>query len=713
MKAISWSTALFAIAVLLDCQALAGDKDAIRSAGDLYRAVYVASEIGRAFDICATATTRELDTFARIACEDGTGATVLFLDEIRRPVPKIEPGDRFRAKGTIGVGKRSRNPYAECLEMEVLSHGAAPLPQDASAEAILSGSLDCRLMRMTGMVRDVFHDEIDPGYNYMVFVSGGNVVYVPMELCEASYEQLDSLVGLDVAVTGFAIPFEFTARKRMGRIFFTSDGLNSLKRLSSAATDAYDVPDIATLFDTPPQKIALLGRHRVQGRVIAKWNAANILVKTASGQIADIALSSDKTPEYGDTIEAVGFPESDLYRINLSRAIWRKAATEVSCDETPRDIAVREMLSDPQGRQRFDPFSHGSAVQMAGTVVSLPAIGNNDGRLTLKSGDYLVPVDFSSCPEALSNLEAGCELKVAGTCVMESDNWRASAAFPRIRGFVIVIRTPSDVTIMSRPSWWTPRRLLAVIGSLTFVLFGILVWNAILRRLVERRGRQLFKAQIAQASASLKVEERTRLAVELHDALSQNLTGASMQIDAARKLLHTNLEKTALRLDIASSTLESSREELRNCIWDLRSQSLEEPDMDSAIRKALERHLGDTHLSVRFNIPRSRLSDNTAHALLCIIRELATNAVRHGHATEIKVGGALESGKLLFFVKDNGCGFSPETAVGRNQGHFGLQGVRERLKQMNGSIVITSVLGRETKATATIALTTQQTGSRA
>ena len=102
-------------------------------------------------------------------------------------------------------------------------------------------------------------------------------------------------------------------------------------------------------------------------------------------------------------------------------------------------------------------------------------------------------------------------------------------------------------------------------------------------------------------------------------------------------------------------------------------------------------------IQIRFNVPRSLFTDNTAHALMRIIRELAVSAVRHGHATVIKVAGAIEDGRLVFSVSDNGSGFDLATAPGVEDGHFGLQGIRERVAEFGGDIEIESALGKGTR----------------
>lgn len=126
--------------------------------------------------------------------------------------------------------------------------------------------------------------------------------------------------------------------------------------------------------------------------------------------------------------------------------------------------------------------------------------------------------------------------------------------------------------------------------------------------------------------------------------------------------------------------------------------------MESAVQTALQPHIGDVRLAVRFSVPRLNLTDNTAHAILRIIRELAMNAIRHGKATTLRIAGSIEDRKLLFSVADNGCGFDPESTPGVRDGHFGLTGIRERIRHMNGTIRIKSSAEHGTKVSISINL---------
>ena len=161
-------------------------------------------------------------------------------------------------------------------------------------------------------------------------------------------------------------------------------------------------------------------------------------------------------------------------------------------------------------------------------------------------------------------------------------------------------------------------------------------------------------------------------------------------------------DETKNLLATAERMLQSSRTELTRCISDLKCDTLEEPDFDTAIRKNLEMLALPAAIHVRFNVPRARVSDSTAHAILCIVRELASNAVRHGMASSIKVAGSIDGSHLFFSVRDNGTGFDVASRRGVSEGHFGLAGIQDRVNRLDGSFNLRSEPGKGTVARVTI-----------
>ena len=274
--------------------------------------------------------------------------------------------------------------------------------------------------------------------------------------------------------------------------------------------------------------------------------------------------------------------------------------------------------------------------------------------------------------------------------------------------WLITTRNDESAQVLKLPHYLTALNVTLFLIGILVLFLAILAWNTLLRRLVDRRSRELTNERMAAFSSSLKVEERTRLAVELHDTIAQTLTGVSLELDAARDFSRTNAAEMERHLDCASRTLTSCRNELRNCMWDLRNQTLDDISMDEAIRRTLSPHLSGASLAVRFAVNRDLLSDNTALSILRIIRELTLNAIRHGKATDIKVAGCIEGNKLLFSVKDNGCGFDPSNIPAVEQGHFGLQGVTERTETLGGTLTINSSPGAGARVSISITLPSVQ-----
>ena len=84
------------------------------------------------------------------------------------------------------------------------------------------------------------------------------------------------------------------------------------------------------------------------------------------------------------------------------------------------------------------------------------------------------------------------------------------------------------------------------------------------------------------------------------------------------------------------------------------------------------------------------------------MRELASNAVRHGGAKHVRVAGEMQGNRIRFSVRDDGCGFDTAKRPGPSEGHFGLQGIKERIARLGGSMKIESAIGEGTKITVEI-----------
>ena len=631
--------------------------------------------------------------------QDATGR-FFFEASTANLVPRL--GDVIRMTGDTFLDAPIRQEFIHAYDITVLGNRPPPEPLPIDAQRISSPENHFRTVRISGFISEAFKDEIDPKWNYVVLRSDDTPVYVAVPNRGGSDRPLTELIDADVELTGVVLPHYCAER------FFVGPHLelwskDCIRVIRPPLADPFDSPYLEDIIHVSPIELTKIRRRRVEGIVLAAWRGNRILVREDGGRLIGVELTeSGPLPQSGERIQAVGFPETDLFHLNLTRAIRRTLPGGRTAPEPAQATAAAAILLDEAGNRRLRPDCHGRALRLRGIVRSLPSAGNADGRMNLECDGFLVPVDLSANPSAADGLVLGCEVEAAGTCIMEADNWRPNLLFPVLGGFTLVIRTPDDIRVLSRPPWWTPGRLLVVIGSLLAALLGILVWNRVLNRIVERRGRELLKSEIGKVSAELRVDERTRLAVDLHDSIAQELTSASLQLATAASARAVDSAAADRHVEAAMRMLKSCQTDLRHCIWDLRTEALDEKDFGEAIRRMLKTVAGNAAVAIRFSVLRQKVNDTTAHAMLNIIRELVSNAVRHGKATGVRIAGELKDGCLRFSVRDNGCGFDPASAPGLSEGHFGLNGIRERVKHLGGAIEITSAPGAGARAVIAI-----------
>lgn len=639
------------------------------------------------FDIECTAlvtTISQKNSILYVA--DGPDAAALFLARSMTN-GTILAGDRIHARGKIKQGDHNEI-HAHCHSVEILGHGPKPQPVSVSGSDLSSGRYDYRLVKIQGTLRDAFDDEIDDHFTYLALNCGGKLIYAP----SPRFKLKDDMIGAKIEIEGVCAPPMIGGRRYMGRRIGVMD-TNAIRVVKAAVKDVFDVPEIDETQYLGPMEIQALGKRRARGTVLAAWRPNNIMIAPAHGRPIRATIASQTLPASGSAIEVVGVPETDLFSITLTRAMWRPSGETPAPPQKVSDIGFDRLFGKRGEQRRIRPYTNGKAIRIKGEVVGIDLADGHVSEIAISESGRILMVDASAVPGAADDVTVGCRIEVAGVCVLETSNWRPSALFPPASGHRIVVRKPDELRILAHPPWWTPGRLLVVIEILAAALALLLLRLALKRR---------FHAIIERTIVDARVGERTRLAVELHDSIAQNLTGVAMEIRSAKRAKTADPPGMDRHLDLAAATLDSCRSELRNCIWDLRSLTLDEATIDEAIRRTLQQHLASARLEVRFNAPRRLFTDNTLYTILRIIRELAINAVRHGHANDIKVAGCIDGGRLRFSVRDNGCGFNPDRAPGMSEGHFGLQGIRERIETLEGTIEIESAAGRGTKCSLSI-----------
>jgi signal transduction histidine kinase len=298
--------------------------------------------------------------------------------------------------------------------------------------------------------------------------------------------------------------------------------------------------------------------------------------------------------------------------------------------------------------------------------------------LVLRVGDTIFDagLDNLHADEAEAGVRPGSLLSVTGVYSYQG------GPPPSFRLF---LRSPDDVQVIKAAPWWTLRHT----GVMVAILGLAAVASAFWMRAIARRKRQQYQAVL---------NERTRVARELHDTVEQGLAGIALQLEAVAGSFEAAPERARQSLDVARQMLRYSLEETRRSVMDLRSQALETRDLAGAL-ESLARQMtvnSRAEAHVRVTGVSQRLDAAEEHHLLRIGLEALTNALKHGGATRIDIELRFAPDGTNLIVSDNGQGLeSPDrTTAGA---HFGLQGVRERVDKLGGLLNIDSTPGEGTR----------------
>lgn len=205
-------------------------------------------------------------------------------------------------------------------------------------------------------------------------------------------------------------------------------------------------------------------------------------------------------------------------------------------------------------------------------------------------------------------------------------------------------------------------------------------------------------ASAEQIETLTRAAERQRLARELHDTLAQGLAGVVMQIQAANS--HLAQERYPLAQEIMQQTVVAARQTLasaRSAIDDLRATTLYPENLPESIEEEVRRFTATTGISCETSglILLAKLPAPLGEQALRTISEGLTNVAKHADATHVWVGVTEENGICTIEVQDDGIGFDP-TVIATQAGHYGLIGLEERARLVEGCFAIVSAPGRGT-----------------
>lgn len=633
------------------------------------------------------------------AIQDDTGVM-----QVRNWTSPWELGDIVRMTVETVAPSNDSPGYVRRIarRSQVTGHRAPKPPQEVRSDDVSRGRIEpLSPVVLSGTVTSAIPDDIDGAWSFLIVESEGDQAIVSLRWPDASARRdMSHLIDAEVSVSGIFLRQGDGGRQFMGRNILI-ESTNSISVVQVAPVDPFASASPLKL-DWPTDITAIADGHRrlAVGTVTASWMGRNFVLKTDNGHPITVKLPAGHAlPKTGMRVEAAGFVRQTPFVMKLSNALWREVDGPAPM-ELPLHVEARQLFSDVYGNPVVNVRYHGHLVSFKGMVGEVFNLDSPTRILALNcDGNPIMAI-----AENMQLPPPGSVVEVTGICIANENS--DSDDLIRLSGLTVVLRDQSDLKVLKHPPWWTVDRLLVVIGILFASIAVAAFWVAWLNKLVRRRSRELLKEQIARTESELRIGERTRLAVELHDSLSQSLAALSFQISSARSAKAAGMDEAErAHLSKAEKMLDASRTELRHCLFDLRSNTLEERNMETAILKTLKADTAEAEINIDFHVTRSRLNDTTAHATLMIIRELVSNAIRHGEAKHIRISGGIEGSCFSFLVTDDGTGFDVASRPGQNEGHFGLAGVHQRVSNLGGTFDLRSSPGKGTTATVTIQLT--------
>jgi signal transduction histidine kinase len=271
-----------------------------------------------------------------------------------------------------------------------------------------------------------------------------------------------------------------------------------------------------------------------------------------------------------------------------------------------------------------------------------------------------------------SQLKLNSTLRMRGICVVDP------SVTASLTPFVLLLRSNEDLELIAGPPWWSTGHILAIAATTLFLaLAGVSLYH----RVENWRLRAV-------------LEERERLALEMHDTLAQSFAGIGFQLQAIRNGITGEMTTLRQQLDLASNLVRHSHEEARRSIASLRTDEFQSEDVLSALEQCALRMVdgGKVRIACEREGESSPMPLQISHALYRIGQEAIANSVRHAHPSSVTIRLSHSPDAVRLEVEDDGIGFV------ENAGQLGLgvRGMRRRAQAISAGFHLQTVPGRGT-----------------
>jgi signal transduction histidine kinase len=210
-----------------------------------------------------------------------------------------------------------------------------------------------------------------------------------------------------------------------------------------------------------------------------------------------------------------------------------------------------------------------------------------------------------------------------------------------------------------------------------------------------------YRLRLRQVHARFEavLEERNRIAREMHDTVIQGCASASALLEAVVSMEPESNGPRKDLLDSARTQIRATVDEARQAVWNLRQEESASPEITQLLGSMAQQVSHVSRVPVHFEASGKTMPlDRTVeYVVLMVAREAVSNAVHHAHPEEVRINVNFDNNKMRLQVVDNGSGFDLDEVLTSPSSHFGLIGMRERIEHLGGRFEIESAPGRGTR----------------
>jgi diguanylate cyclase (GGDEF)-like protein len=428
------------------------------------------------------------------------------------------PGDRVLVRGIV---QPSFIPYIVSNDITFLRHGMLPASVPATFEDLVSKRLNCRLVRVQGVIRaaDLVTSAVVPSGRLQLLMEGG---YIDVELDSHDAGALKNLLDSEVEITG-AAGRQFNGKMQETGAKIKVSSLADIKVLKRAGSSPWSLPV------TPMDEI-VTGTHirdftqrlRVHGTITYYQPGSAVVLQNGTGSLW-VSTRTSEPLQIGDIADATGFPDTHDGRLTLTRAEIQDS--QLQAPVQPQSATWRQLAffgRSVLGGHEYD------LVSIKGQLVTEVREAVQDEYVLVADGQEFTAIyRHPPLPRPLPTMRdvpLGATLRVTGICVPQDGQ-----PFNDEAPFDVLLRSFDDIQVVARPSPLTPRNLMYIIGLLLAVVMVVGVRGWTLERKVrretvtvaylERRRRRILEDINGSRPLAEIIEEITEVVtVKLHGA---------------------------------------------------------------------------------------------------------------------------------------------------------------------------------------------------